>query len=123
MPRIAFQLASGSGLLSKFNQKTIRFVKYGCTNRPFYHIVLTHVKSKQKTSPIEQLGTYDSCVNIDNEKLVAFDSERIQYWVGHGARISRPILEILGVSGFLPIHPRSYIKSWRRRNDQKLNNN
>ena len=37
------------------------------------------------------------------------------FWIGQGAHISRPVLELLGISGFYPIHPRTYIESWRHR--------
>jgi hypothetical protein len=37
-------LASGTGVSSKSRQKVIRFVRYGCANRPFYHIVVMNVK-------------------------------------------------------------------------------
>ncbi|XP_031782861.1 probable 28S ribosomal protein S16, mitochondrial isoform X2 [Nasonia vitripennis] len=72
-------------------------------------------KSNQKKPPIEQLGSFDECQNIFNEKLVTVNYERIQYWIGQGASVSRPLLEILGISGLLPIHPRTYITAWRKR--------
>ncbi|OXU20065.1 hypothetical protein TSAR_015616, partial [Trichomalopsis sarcophagae] len=72
-------------------------------------------KSNQKKPPIEQLGSFDQCQNIFNEKLVTVNYERIQYWIGQGASVSRPLLEILGISGLLPIHPRTYITAWRKR--------
>lgn len=37
------------------------------------------------------------------------------YWMGQGAHVSKPILELLGLAGFYPIHPRTYIRSWRNR--------
>ena len=44
MPRMPLHVASGTGVIKQFRQKAIRFVRYGCTNRPFYHIVLADVK-------------------------------------------------------------------------------
>lgn len=53
--------------------------------------------------------------NERNEIYLAFNFERIRYWLGQGADISTPVAEILGDAGFLPIHPRRYMTSWRNR--------
>lgn len=42
MPRLPLHPSSGTGIITKF-KKSIRFVRYGCTNRPFYHIVVMDV--------------------------------------------------------------------------------
>ncbi|XP_033223773.1 probable 28S ribosomal protein S16, mitochondrial [Belonocnema kinseyi] len=116
MPRTPLHLASGTGVvLRDYTAKAIRFVRYGCTNRPFYHIVVMERRQEQKKPPIEQLGTYDALPNKFDEKLVSFNFERIMYWIGQGAHVSRPVIELLGISGFYPIHPRTYIKAWRNR--------
>ena len=45
MPRTPIHLASGTGVvLRDYTAKAIRFVRYGCTNRPFFHIVVMEVK-------------------------------------------------------------------------------
>jgi len=118
MPRMPLHLASGTGIIIKNRPKAIRFVRYGCSNRPFYHIVLIDGKAAQKKPPIEQLGSYDPCLNVFKEKLIALNYERIQYWIGQGAKVSRPLLEILGIAGILPIHPRTYMNAWRVRTKQ-----
>lgn len=82
---------------------------------------------------IEQVGSYDPLPNENNEKLVAFNLERIRHWIGNGADISTPVAQLLGstnflnvsvfwftvtftgLAGFLPIHPTSYIAAWRNR--------
>jgi small subunit ribosomal protein S16 len=53
--------------------------------------------------------------NSSNEKLVALNLDRIRYWLGQGAGLSDPVAELLGLSGFLPIHPRTVMSSWRNR--------
>lgn len=70
---------------------------------------------------MEQVGTYDPIPNIHNERLVSFNFERIQYWIAKGAQISTPIAELLGLSGYLPVHPRSYMRAWRNRRTTKEN--
>lgn len=121
MPRLPLHPSSGTGIVTQF-QKSIRFARYGCTNRPFYHIVVMDTKQNQKKPPIEQLGTYDPIPNVHNEKLIAFNFERLQYWLGHGASISKPVAELLGLAGFLPIHPKTYMKAWRNRKAMQENN-
>lgn len=68
---------------------------------------------------IEQVGSFDPFPNERNEKLVALNMERIRWWIGRGALISKPIEELLGLSGILPIHPTSYMKAWRNRIEQE----
>ncbi|XP_043289772.1 probable 28S ribosomal protein S16, mitochondrial [Venturia canescens] len=116
MPRMPLHLASGNGIYAEWAPKTIRLVRYGCTNRPFYHIVVMTRFHQQRWEPIEQLGTYDPCENQFNEKLAAFNFERIQWWLGRGnVDISKPVERLLGLSGFLPIHPTTYMTAWRNR--------
>lgn len=112
--------ASGTGLITPF-AKAIRLVRYGCTNRPFYHVVIIDVKRQQKAPPLEQVGVYDPIPNVYNEKLVSFNYERIQYWFTKGAQVSKPVAELLGLAGFFPIHPRTYMRAWRNRKIRKEN--
>ncbi|XP_067631504.1 small ribosomal subunit protein bS16m [Eurosta solidaginis] len=107
--------ASGIGRFYKHSAKSIRFVREGCTNRPFYHIVVMERRKNQHQPVIEQVGTYDPMPNQRNERLVSFNFERIRYWLGHGAHMSTPAAELLGLAGFLPIHPRTYMTAWRNR--------
>ncbi|XP_014473963.1 PREDICTED: probable 28S ribosomal protein S16, mitochondrial [Dinoponera quadriceps] len=112
--RFPLHPSSGTGIVGRF-RTSIRFVRYGCANRPFYHIIVMNVKQHQKRPPIEQLGTYDPIPNKYSERLVSFNFERIQYWLAKGSQISTPVAELLGVAGFFPIHPRTYMRAWRRR--------
>ncbi|KOC67267.1 putative 28S ribosomal protein S16, mitochondrial [Habropoda laboriosa] len=114
MPRLPLHPASGTGINSVW-KKSIRFVRYGCANRPFFHIVVMNTKQGQHNPPIEQLGSYDPMANKYNEKLVSLNFERIEYWLGQNVEVSRPIAAILGIAGFFPIHPTSYMTAWRKR--------
>ena len=53
--------------------------------------------------------------NERNEKLVALNLERIQHWIGQGAPLSKPVAQLLGLSGFLPNHYTTIIEAWRNR--------
>ncbi len=48
--------------------------------------------------------------NIQNEKLTALNFQRIQHWLAAGANISSPVAQLLGLAGFLPIHPSTFLK-------------
>lgn len=47
--------------------------------------------------------------------MVSLNYERIRHWLGNGAHLSRPVAELLGISGFLPIYPKTYMNAWRNR--------
>lgn len=133
MPLIS---ASGTGKFYAKSAKIIRFARQGCTNRPFFHIVVMEVrmmhfklsndpelvaslspqrKKSQHQPVIEQVGTYDPLANEHNQRLVSFNFERVRHWLGNGAHMSTPVAELLGLSGLLPIHPRTYMTAWNRR--------
>ncbi|BET01380.1 ribosomal protein S16 [Nesidiocoris tenuis] len=114
---------AGGNFAFKYAEKGIRLARYGCTNRPFYHIVVNHLRRGEREQPIEQLGSFDPMANHKQERLVAINVERLQYWIGEGAVISKPCAELLGLSGLLPIHPFSYQKAWRRRREDFENAN
>ncbi|XP_043332146.1 28S ribosomal protein S16, mitochondrial-like [Cervus canadensis] len=83
---------------------TICLALGGCTNRPFYHIVAAHNKCPRDGRFVEQLGSYDPMPNSHREKLVALNLDQIQHWIGCGAHISKRVEELLGLSGFFPLH-------------------
>ncbi|XP_061705414.1 small ribosomal subunit protein bS16m [Cydia pomonella] len=112
--------ASGTGRYFAKAAKSIRLVRHGCTNRPFFHISVTHRKRTTTQPVIEQLGSFDPMPNVFNEKLVALNLERLKYWLGKGAHVTPPVAELLGLSGFFPIHPRSYMTAWRNRQAEEL---
>nr|CAG4647578.1 EOG090X0KAD [Megafenestra aurita]SVE92791.1 EOG090X0KAD [Megafenestra aurita] len=98
--------------------KVIRLCRKGCTNRPFYHIVVQKTTDEQDGPVIEQVGSFDAMPNNQNEKLVALNYQRIQYWLAQGAGLSDPVAQLLGLSGFLPNHPRTLIQAWRNRSEE-----
>ncbi|XP_063225922.1 small ribosomal subunit protein bS16m [Bacillus rossius redtenbacheri] len=107
--------ASGGASFKTFSAKVIRFARHGCTNRPFFHIVVMERRKEQFDHVIEQVGSFDPLPNQYNEKLVSLNFERIRFWLGKGATASRPVAEVLGLAGFYPIHPRTYMTAWRNR--------
>nr|CAG4645963.1 EOG090X0KAD [Lynceus sp. MCZ IZ 141354] len=92
---------------------SIRLIRKGCTNRPFYHIVVQKTRDTEEGPVIEYLGSYDPLPNAHGEKLTAVNFDRVRHWIAEGSGLSEPAAELLGLSGFLPLHPSTYIKSWR----------
>jgi uncharacterized membrane protein len=43
----------------------------------------------------------------------------INYNIIHAIFYSRPVAEILGIAGLLPIYPKIYMNAWRRRMQQQ----
>ena len=95
----------------------MKLTQRGCANRPFFHVVV--IKSTYPNSrhipPLEQVGTYDPLPNNHNEKLVALNLERIQHYLAHGVHLSKPVAQLLGLSGLTPQHPDTYVQAWRNR--------
>ncbi len=78
--------------------------------------ILQQQRRKNQHLPvIEQVGTYDPMTNEHGEKLMSLNFERIRHWIGSGAHLSTPVAELLGIAGFYPIHPKTYMHAWRHR--------
>lgn len=93
-------LSAASLLLKKYHggYVVIRLALAGHnqSNRPFYRIVAAHNKRARDGKYLEQLGTYDPLPNLNNEKLVSFNFDRIKYWIGCGAHTTNPVAKLLG---------------------------
>jgi len=78
----------------------IGLARYGCANRPFYHIAIMKRKVVAKRPVdervIEQIGSFDPLPNKHNEKMVAINYERLRYWMAQNASPSLRVAELLG---------------------------
>ncbi|XP_043224219.1 probable 28S ribosomal protein S16, mitochondrial [Amphibalanus amphitrite] len=99
----------------------IRFGYHGCANRPFFHIQLQKKRQDRAGPVIEQLGVYDPMPNINNERLVSINFDRVRHWLGQNktVEITPAVQQLFGLVGFFPVHPRSYIQAWRNRREQE----
>jgi small subunit ribosomal protein S16 len=61
----------------------IRLARGGRKKRPFYRIVVASSEAPRDGRFIENIGTYDPLPVNTN---VHIDSERLQYWLGQGAK-------------------------------------
>uniref|UniRef100_A0A8D0DNS7 Small ribosomal subunit protein bS16m n=1 Tax=Salvator merianae TaxID=96440 RepID=A0A8D0DNS7_SALMN len=111
----------GHALLKQYHKShnVIRFALSGCTNRPFYLLVVACNKRARDGKYIEQLGCYDPLPNDHNEKVVAFNFDRLKYWIGTGAQLTRPVEKLLGLSGFFPLHPMTITNAERIRKERQ----
>ena len=59
---------------------------------------------------IELLGQIDFQPNIYNEKVISMDIDKILYYIGLGVSVSTEVGEILGIFGYLPVHPSTELR-------------
>ncbi|KAL7675096.1 hypothetical protein ACOME3_001366 [Neoechinorhynchus agilis] len=93
----------------------IRTVNIGCTDRPFYLLVVQRQAEDFDDPYSEQLGAYDPLRNKYGERLMALNVDRFRFWITEGAEPTKTVRRLLGLAGVLPIHPKSYLAAWRRR--------
>jgi len=70
----------------------VRLRRMGNTNNSFYRVVVADSRSPSKGRFIETLGWYDPNIDGVNFKL---DLERLDYWKGNGAQLSKTIASIV----------------------------
>jgi len=75
----------------------IRLARHGAKKKPFYRIVVADGESPRDGKYLENVGTYDPL--IDPAK-VTLKTERIQYWMGQGAKPSDTVRSLLKREGF-----------------------
>ena len=78
----------------------IRLALHGCSNRPFYHVVVMRKRRARNSKPQEQLGTYDPMPNSHGQILVGLNFDRIKYWISKGAVPSKHVDQLLGKAQF-----------------------
>ncbi len=84
----------------------IRLSRQGRRNRPHFRLGVFDERTRRDGPPIEYLGHYDPLVADDTAK-VKLDAERVQYWVGQGARVTETVRSFLRARGIpLPTRKR-----------------
>ncbi len=73
---------------------SIRLARAGAKKRAFYHIVVTDSRNRRDGSYIERLGFYNPVATGQAEEL-KLDRERIEYWLGQGAKASERVMNLL----------------------------
>jgi small subunit ribosomal protein S16 len=69
----------------------IRLTRMGRNKKPFYRIVVTDSRKKRDGGWKESIGYYNPMVT---PAVIKFDSERLAYWTGVGAKMSDTVKKI-----------------------------
>ncbi|MBI4211022.1 MAG: 30S ribosomal protein S16 [Deltaproteobacteria bacterium] len=70
----------------------IRLSRHGKRNRPFYRVVVANQPKPRDGKFLEVLGTFDP---LATEGGFTVKKERVQYWLGVGAKPSDTAAELL----------------------------
>jgi len=80
----------------------IRLARGGSKKRPFYRIVAADSRMPRDGRFIEKLGTYNPLLPKDSEDRVKMDMDRVNYWLGQGAKPTDRIARMLEAAGAAP---------------------
>ncbi|MBA3009300.1 MAG: 30S ribosomal protein S16 [Proteobacteria bacterium] len=75
----------------------IRLTRKGTKKKPFYRIVAADVESPRDGRFLEALGTYNP---MTEPAIIVLKEDRINYWLGEGAKPSTTVQSILKRQGF-----------------------
>jgi small subunit ribosomal protein S16 len=70
----------------------IRLARHGAKKRPFYRIVVADSESPRDGRFLENVGTYNP---LKDPAQITLKSERIQYWLNHGATPTDTVKSLL----------------------------
>ncbi|MAL78973.1 MAG: 30S ribosomal protein S16 [Sneathiella sp.] len=77
----------------------IRLTRQGAKKRPFYRVVVAEASSPRDGRYIERLGTYNPMLPKDHAERVALNAERIQHWIGNGAKATDRVARLMATAG------------------------
>jgi small subunit ribosomal protein S16 len=72
----------------------IRLTRMGRNKRPFYRIVVTDSRKRRDSGWIESIGYYNP---VSQPKEFKIDENRLQYWLGVGAKPSERVQKLAGL--------------------------
>ena len=76
---------------------SIRLSRAGAKKRPFYHVVVTDSRNRRDGRYIERVGFFNP-VATGQEETLKVDVERVDYWIGQGAKPSERVAALLKAS-------------------------
>ena len=79
----------------------IRLSRGGAKKRPFYRIVIADSRSPRDGRFIEKIGTYNPMVARDHADRLVIKEDRVQHWIGVGAKPSDRVARFLGDAGLV----------------------
>ncbi|AMN46487.1 30S ribosomal protein S16 [Steroidobacter denitrificans] len=73
---------------------TIRLTRRGAKKAPFYHVVVTDSRKRQGGATLEQVGFFNP-LPAGKERRLELKLDRIDYWLGLGAKPSERVAELV----------------------------
>ncbi len=73
---------------------SIRLSRAGAKKKPFYHLVVTDSRNRRDGRYIERVG-YFNPVGKAHEENLRIDLERVDHWIGQGAKPSDRVATLL----------------------------
>lgn len=73
---------------------TIRLSRGGAKKRPFYQIVVADSRRARDGRFIERIGFFNPFAK-ENEEGLRIDHERVDYWIGTGAKASERVAKLI----------------------------
>lgn len=77
----------------------IRLARGGAKQRPYYRIVVADSRSPRDGRFVEKVGTYNPVLPADHADRLRLKDERVQYWLGVGAKPTDRVARLLGLAG------------------------
>lgn len=74
----------------------IKLMRLGKIRQPYYRIVVADARTRRNGKAIEAIGKYHP---KEEPSFIEVDSERVQYWLGVGAKPTEPVQHILEITG------------------------
>lgn len=84
----------------------IRLARGGANKRPFYSIVVADTRMPRDGRFKEKLGTYNPMLPREHEERIRLNTERIQYWLSHGAQPTDRVARFLAERDLIKAKPR-----------------
>lgn len=82
----------------------IRMTRMGAKKKPFYRLVAADSQARRDGRFLEILGYYDP---TKDPAVVKIHEEKVNYWLGKGARVSESAKALLKKEGLMQSHSAS----------------
>ena len=84
----------------------IRLARAGSKKRPYYHIVVSDVRSPRDGRFIEQVGAWNPMLPKDGDRI-KLNEERVKHWLANGALPTDRVARFLAEAGLVERDARS----------------
>ena len=74
----------------------IRLRRMGQIHAPFYRVIVADSRSQRNGRFIEEIGTYNPCVEPSEIKI---DAEKAKQWIANGAQPTETVAKLLKKAG------------------------